>query len=136
MKEKGERREPQINYPRRSLRRYNKIISGRLYRDSGCERRGRHKVAACAPTAAVINNSRERRRAAACISTGPFVPRRATALSRTQPLLVLVDVVVVVVVVLVLIILGWIRNRARFASLFPSVDEGASEGRASVLLGW
>lgn len=58
--EKGERERArlQINYPRRSLRRYNKIISGRLYRDSGCERRGRHKVAACAPTAAVINNER------------------------------------------------------------------------------
>lgn len=55
-----------INYPLRSLRRYNKIISGRLYRDSGCERRGRHKVAACAPTAAVINKATqpEKRRAA------------------------------------------------------------------------
>ena len=55
-----------INYPLRSLRRYNKIISGRLYRDSGCERPGRHKVAACAPTAAVINKATqpEKRRAA------------------------------------------------------------------------
>lgn len=53
-----------INYPPRSLCRYNKMISGRLYRDSGCERPSRHKVAACAPAAVVINNAArpERRR--------------------------------------------------------------------------
>lgn len=67
-----------INYPPRSLRRYNKMISGRLYRDSGCERPSRHKVAACAPAAVVINNAARGSREAAVVGPRLYGPSRRT----------------------------------------------------------
>lgn len=75
-----------INYPPRSLRRYNKMISGRLYRDSGCERPSRHKVAACAPAAVVINNAaRGSREAAAVVGPCLYGPSRRTAPRCNKP---------------------------------------------------
>lgn len=76
-----------INYPPRSLRRYNKMISGWLYRDSGCERPSRHKVAACAPAAVVINNAARARglREAAVVGPRLYGPSRRTVPCCNKP---------------------------------------------------